>query len=61
MDITREIRRLEKAGFACETLDRAVALAGNRRLVYLALLEAVEHHGLAPMEAVQALEQADRL
>ncbi len=59
MNVMQHIRRLEAAGFAGETLDRAVALAGASRLVYEALCGAVESRGLSPAEALQAVETAD--
>lgn len=56
MDVTRHIRQLEAAGFAEETLDRAIALAGANRLAYQMLHQAVTSRGLTPADAVRFLE-----
>lgn len=56
MDVTGQIRRLEAAGFARETLDHAISFAGGNRLRYQALCEAVEARGLTPEEALRAAE-----
>lgn len=57
MDVTGQIRHLEQAGFAGCVLDRAVALAGSQRLVYAALLGAVEHGTATPEEALRQVER----
>lgn len=54
MDVTEHMRQLEAMGFAGETLDRAVAVAGASRLAYLALARAVEE-GMSPAEALGVL------
>ncbi len=56
MDITEQAQRLHAVGFRDELLDRAVALAGARRLVYKALLNAVAAQDMTPEEALQAVE-----
>ena len=50
-------RKLEKIGLAVHMLDRAVALAGSRRLVYDALCRAVEERALTAAEALRAVER----
>lgn len=52
-----QIRKLEKIGFSGHMLDRAVALAGSRRLVYDALRRAVEERALTPAEALRTVER----
>lgn len=56
MDITDQARRLHAVGFQDELLDRAVVLAGARRLVYSALYHAVTAQGMSPEEALKAVE-----
>lgn len=58
MNITKQIRQLERAGFSGETLDRAIALAGGSRLIYLALCGAVEQRSMTPASALAAVECA---
>lgn len=57
MNVTKQVLRLEQAGFSGETLDRAISVAGSRRLVYLALCGAVEQQDMEPAEALQAVER----
>ncbi len=57
MDVTGQLRHLERAGFAGCALDRAVALAGSRRLVYAALLDMVEQGAATPEEALRQVER----
>ena len=59
VNVTRHICQLESIGFAEETLDRAIALAGADRLAYQMLHQAVTLRGLSPAEALHVLE-ADR-
>ena len=56
MDVTRHIRQLEAVGFAEETLDRAIALAGANRMAYQMLHQAVSGRGMTPADAVRSLE-----
>jgi hypothetical protein len=56
MDITRQIRQLEAAGFSGGILDRAIALAGANRLAYQMLHQAVTCRGLTPADALRSLE-----
>lgn len=58
MDITDQVQRLYAAGFRDELLDRAVVLAGARRLVYSALYDAVMIQGMTPEEALQSVESS---
>ena len=51
MNVTQHIRQLEAVGFAEETLDRAIALAGADRLAYQML-----HRGMSPADALRSLE-----
>ena len=57
MNVTGQIRKLEQMGFSGCVLDRAVALAGSRRLVYDALCRAVEERALTPAEALRTVER----
>ena len=52
-----QIRKLEKIGFSGHMLDRAVALAGSRRLVYDALYRAVEEWAMTPAEALRTVKR----
>lgn len=56
MDITRQIRQLEAAGFSGGILDRAIVLAGANRLAYQMLHQAVTCRGLTPADALRSLE-----
>ena len=56
MNVTQHIRQLEAVGFAEETLDRAIALAGADRLAYQMLHHAVTSRGLSPADALRSLE-----
>ena len=56
MNVTKHIRQLEAIGFAEETLDRAIALAGADRLAYQMLRHAVTSRGLSPADALRSLE-----
>ena len=56
MNVTQHIRQLEAVGFAEETLDRAIALAGANRLAYQMLHHAVTSRGLSPADALRSLE-----
>lgn len=56
MNVMRYMRQLESAGFAGETLDRAVALAGASRIIYMALYHAVADQGLSPEAALRTVE-----
>lgn len=57
MNVTGQIRKLEQMGFSGRLLDRAVALAGSRRLVYDDLRRAVEEHAMTPAEALRTVER----
>ena len=57
MDVTKQIRQLERLGFSGGVLDRAVAVAGSKRMVYLALCGAVEQRAMTPAEALLEVEQ----
>ena len=52
-----QIRKLEKIGFSGHMLDRAVALAGSRRLVYDALCRAAGARAVTPGEALRTVER----
>lgn len=52
-----QIQKLERMGFSGHMLDRAVALAGSRRLVYDALCRAVGERAMTPAEALEAVER----
>ncbi len=56
MNVMEELRQLERLGFAEETLDRAVAMAGASRLAYRMLHQAVAQ-GRTPAEALGDVEQ----
>ena len=56
MNVTQHIRQLEAVGFAEETLDRAIALAGADRLAYQMLHHAVTSRGMSPADALRSLE-----
>lgn len=49
------MRQLEAAGFAGDTLGRAIAAAGASRPAYLALIQSVAD-GMSPAEALRVLE-----
>ena len=57
MNVTGQIRKLEQMGFSGCVLDRAVALAGSRRLVYEDLCRAVEERAMTPAEALRSVER----
>lgn len=57
MDVTKQIRQLERLGFSGGVLDRAVAVAGSKRMVYLALCGAVEQQAMTPTEALLEVER----
>ena len=56
MNVTQHIRQLEAVGFAEETLDRAIVLAGADRLAYQKLSHALTSQGLSPADALRSLE-----
>ena len=56
MNVMPFIRRLQEAGFTGKTLDRAVAVAGANRQIYLELCQAVSA-GMQPNEALQIVER----
>ena len=56
MNVTQHIRQLEAVGFAEETLDQAIALAGANRLAYQMLHHAVTSRGMSPADALRSLE-----
>ena len=57
MNVTGQIRNLERMGFSGYVLDHAVALAGSRRLVYEDLCRAVEERAMTPVEALRTVER----
>ena len=52
MNVTGQIRKLERMGFSGHVLDHAVALAGSRRLVYEDLCRAVEERAMTDRKSV---------
>ena len=57
MNVTKQIQKLKGMGFSGHILDRAIALAGSRRLVYDALYRAVEERAMTPAEALRTVER----
>lgn len=51
------MQELEAVGFREELLDRAVAMAGADRLLYRRLCCAVSEDGMAPRDALDAVER----